>query len=235
MTKAQQVHELLLAPIVCDDRQRDKPIRQGNTILTGQRYASTFIDEDMSDFAVGFYEILYNRPILDNRGFIKDLDYAGDTMNSFETTARRVLGRERPPEVEWPCYLREYKQRYRCLANFWVLPLEMGRTLKGPLNKARRAQDYMDRFLRLIRTEAPFGGDGGGFFQSFTDWDDFVERQFLRRGYLAREGKIKEMSGGSPESFISGALAAMEDRARDIAESEYMEPLWSYFERNGVL
>lgn len=233
------VYEILLMPIICDDRKRAHLERRGDAILTGQRYCSTFIDEDMSDFAVGFYQILYGHlwgghPMLDEKGNVQDWEFAGDTMNSFNTTANRVVGSERPPEDRWPAFLSDYHRRYHCLANFWILPMETGRTLKGELNKARRAQDYMDRYLRVIRDEAPFGG-GRRFYKSFSSWDDFVYREFLRSGYLDAQGIIKPMSHGSAEDFVEKAIRAMERRARDIAESEYGDRLWDYFRENGLL
>lgn len=232
--KQQQVYDLLLMPIVCDDRRRSTPVCDGSTILTGQSYTSTYVDEDMSDFAVGFYETVYGRPILDHRGCLADLEFAGDTMNSFETTAFKVLGprEKRLPEDQWPSFLLDYKRRYHCLANFWILPMETGRTLKGELNKARRAADYMDRYLNILQAEVPFDGSGRRFYREFRDWDDFVDRQFLRQGYLDEQGYIKEMSRGTAEKFVAKAIRAMEGRARELAE---LEPLWFYFQENELL
>ena len=76
----------------------------------------------MSDYAVRFYEILYrdifeNHPMLDEKGHVIDVEFSGDTMNSFETTASRTPGagknkKERLPEGERPEFLREYKHKF---------------------------------------------------------------------------------------------------------------------------
>ena len=46
--------------------------------------------------------------------------------------------------------------------------MEMGRTLKGELNKARKAQDNMERYPNVIRTEAPFDGSGPHYYKEFS-------------------------------------------------------------------
>ena len=240
----QQVNELLLMPIVCDDRNRERLERINDVIYTGQKYASAYVDEDMSDYAVGFYDILYknilgNHPMLDGKGNIIDWEFAGDTMNSFETTANNTPGAgkmkaKRTPESEWPDFLRIYKRRYHSLANFWILPVETGRSLNGDLNKARRAWDYMDRYLNVLREEVEFNGQERKYHNRFESWDDFLETHFLKSGYFDN-GSIISISHGTSEEFINGAIKAMEGRARDISESEYAKPLWEYFYRNGLV
>lgn len=244
INKQQQVYELLMLPIICDNRKRKQIERKDGVIFTGQKYCSSYIDEDMSDYAVGFYEILYghlwgNHPMLDGKGNIIDWEYAGDSMNSFETTANRTpgVGRtkdQRPPEEEWPEFLRTYSHTWHCLANFWILPMETGRTLKGKLNKARTASDYMDRYLNVIRDSVLFNGEERKYHNSFSSWEDFIEKHFLKSGYFDGNG-IVSISEGSPEEFTKGAINAMRGRAKDISESEFMEPLWDYFNRNGLI
>ena len=240
----QQIYELLLMPVACDNRNRENIERLNDIICTGQRYSSPYTDEDMSDYAVGFYEIVYGKfleqhTMLDEKGNVIDWEFSGDTMNSFETTANRTPGAGktrdvRTPESEWPNFLRIYKRRYHCLANFWVLPVDTGRTLKGELNKARRASDYMDRYLTVLHEEVKFNGKEREYHNRFTSWDDFLDRHFLRSGYFDGD-TIIGMSHGTAEEFVSCALKAMEGRAREISESEYAEPLREYFDRNGLL
>lgn len=227
----QQVYELVIMEIICDDRKRGKPERQKNVIYTGQRYNSSYIDEDMSDFAVAFYEIVCgyfwnHHPMLDDKGNLIDWEFAGDSMNSFETIANRTPGAgktrdDHSPKSEFPEFLRIYRHRWHCLVNFWTLPMETGRMLKGELNKARRATDYMDRYLSIIREEVPFDGNGRKFHNSFSSWNDFVDKEFLREGYLDRNDEIISYSRGTPEEFTQGAIRAMECRAKEISESEY--------------
>ena len=90
MKKEDQIHEILFMPIYCD-KKHDKISCEDNKIKTGQKYSST-ADEDMSDFAIGFYEIVYkdilnSKPLLEHNGSLCNNEYAGDTMNSFNTIA----------------------------------------------------------------------------------------------------------------------------------------------------
>ena len=244
IVQKQQIYELLLMPIVCDDRNRKNLERIDDVVYTGQKYASTYVDEDMSDYAVGFYEILYknlleNQSMLNSKGNIIDWEFAGDTMNSFETVANKTPGAgkmraERTPESEWPEFLRIYKRRYHSLANFWILPVETGRSLNGELNKARRAWDYMDRYLTVLREEVKFNGNERKYHNSFKGWDDFLDKHFLKKGYFDNDSIIS-ISHGTAEEFTNAAIKAMEGRARDISESEYAQPLWEYFDRNGLV
>lgn len=130
MNKAKQIRELLLIPISCD-KKINGISRKDNRILSGQKYYSS-ADEDMSDFAIGFYEIIYrdilgNIPILDFRGALHNNEFAGDTMNSFNTIANVTHGAgksrlQRTPIIEWHEYLREYHMRYHSLQIFGLFP-----------------------------------------------------------------------------------------------------------------
>ena len=79
-------------------------------------------------------------------------EYAGDTMNSYATVSRYASKEKK----------KEWKETYHCLANFWMIPGNIGRQTTSDsknsggvfskqitvesFNKGRR--DYMDRFLR---------------------------------------------------------------------------------------
>ena len=98
----------------------------------------------MSDFTVGFYEIVYKdllkcMTLLNGKGELYNAQFAGDTMNSFNTIANFTINAgksmaKRTPLEEWPEYLKDYRIRYHCLANFWILPMDIGRTSRK-LNK----------------------------------------------------------------------------------------------------
>lgn len=125
-----------MMPICCDKRYNGI-FRVNNKINTGQKYYSS-ADEDMSDFAIGFYNILYkeslnSNPILKNDGYLLNKEFAGDTMNSVNTIENITPGagktiKERTEEGKWPEYLQNYHDKYHCLANFWLLPMDVGRT-----------------------------------------------------------------------------------------------------------
>ncbi|MGL5087167.1 MAG: hypothetical protein ACRC68_15880 [Clostridium sp.] len=95
-------------------------------------------------------------------------------MNSFNTIANITPGagkssKTRTPDKNWPEYSRNYFNRYHYLANFWILPMETGRTTKGVLNKAiKPINDYMDRFLELIHSEIRFDGCDREYFRCFN-------------------------------------------------------------------
>lgn len=104
---------------------------ENNRIFTKQTYSGS-LDPDMSDLAVGFYGIIYGLKILTDSGKLLKKDFAGDTMCFFNTVANRIpeagrLKKQRTSIENWPAYLQDY-YKYRCLANFWVLPMEVGRT-----------------------------------------------------------------------------------------------------------
>lgn len=244
--KQKQVKEILCMPIVCEKR-KTKIIREckggsiGDVIYTGQTY-SRRLDEDMSDFAVGFYEIIYKDILCTEMLLEKDLnnkEFAGDTMNSFNTTANSVpeagkSAKQRTIMGKWPEYLQKYHAKYHCLANFWIIPMEMGRGLRGELNKARRVCDYMDRFLEMIKQEVRFDmpEDEREYFRRFDDRKDFIDRHFINCYFEADEEeklKIKKYSNNNAEKFIAGAMERIEERADEIAKSKYMDKLWDYF------
>lgn len=239
--KTDQIREILLMPICCDKKQ-DKISREDNKILSGQKYYLT-TDADMSDFAVGFYEIVYkdilnSKPLLEHNGSLWNNEYAGDTMNSFNTVANITPGAgksrsQRTAKEEWPEYLRNYHSKYHCLANFWILPMEIGRTIKGTLNKAiNPIGDYMDRFLKMVHSEIGFDRYSREYFRCFKSWDEFTCKHFLINSYLDQELKIDLYSNSNEDrsrNFIKIALDKIEQRAECIAKSEYANELWEYF------
>ncbi|WP_271810868.1 hypothetical protein [Clostridium beijerinckii] len=244
MEKEDQVYKILLMPIYCDKKQ-NKISREDNKIKTGQKYRS-MSDEDMSDFAIGFYEIIYkdmlnSKRILEQNGSLYNNEYAGDTMNSFNTIANITpqagkSSSKRTDKEEWPEYLQNYYSKYHCLANFWLLPMEIGRTTKGKLNKAiKPIGDYMDRFLEMVYSEVRFDeSDCSKYFSCFKNWNDFADRHFLKNSYLDQKLKVDLYSNYNEdrsEYFIEKALDKIEQRAKCIAKSNYAEELWNYFNK----
>lgn len=241
MKKKEQIHEILLTPIYCD-KKHEGVSRVDNKIISGQNYYST-ADEDMSDFAIGFYNIVYkdllsSNPILKDDGYLLNKEFAGDTMNSFNTIANITPGagisrKGRTIDKEWPEYLKHYHNKYNCLANFWILPLQLGRTRNGALNKSTNPiNDYMDRFLEKVYSEIRFDGCDREYFRCFKSWDEFSSIHFLTNNYVNKELEVDLYSihneNGS-EDFIIKALEKIGRRAECIAESKYAEQLWNYF------
>lgn len=155
--KQEKVEKILLTPIICD-KKRNKVVIEDGIIYTGQAYYSK-ADEDMSNFAVGFYNILYSEclpkdGLLSPKGKLNNCCYAGDTMNSFNSIAKLVddkttKGRGSidilPDDLK---FLKEYYGRYHCLANFWILPACIGRH-SAKMNR----YDSMDIFLNILKDD----------------------------------------------------------------------------------
>ena len=95
--KENTVYKILLTPIKCD-KNIPKICLKDTVIYSPQLYKST-PDEDMSDFSVGFYKIVYkdilggnNVEILNEDGTYKNENYMVDTIHSFNSLANVILG-----------------------------------------------------------------------------------------------------------------------------------------------
>jgi hypothetical protein len=215
-----------------------------NIIYSPQKYYGR-LDEDMSDFAVGFYKILYKDilpggSLMEGR-YLANKGFAGDTMSSFKIISIGILDTDQHMSYEeWPKLLRCYHKNYHCLANFWLLPLEMGRTLKGKLNKARRPNDdYMDRFLELFFKEAQFDDASRIYVKSFGNAKDFrvnfTKLHHLSGSYVLEDGNINKYSKKSSEEIIGIVNGLIRKRACSISQSDAMPSLWCYFKCLGLL
>lgn len=234
METTDQIIEVLLM-LVCCDKRNDTILRVDNKIQTGQKHRST-LDEDMSDFAVGFYEIIYkdilnSKSLLNDNGYLLNKEFAGDTINSFNTIANITPGagrsrKQRTPNGKWPEYLQDYHEKYHCLANFWLIPMEMGRTTKGILNKAKKPiNDYMDCFLEIVHLKIKFDCCDREYFKCFSSWRDFASKHFLINSYMDQELKIDLYSQYQSDKFIEKVFEKIELRAECIVQSECAKEL----------
>lgn len=111
--------------------------------------------------------------------------------------------------------------------------MEIGRTTRGKLNKAKNPiSDYMDRFIQIIQTEIMFDRNAREYFERFRNWKDFIDTHFLIDGYIDNNLNIEiysDIKNNQSENFIGDALKKMERRAGLIAESKYADELWKYF------
>ena len=157
----EQVYKALMMPIVCDKHggfgeKRKTEINVGeNIIKTTQTYWPEYVEKrtkklfrykflpdcDMSDFACEFYEIIYRdifnglKVVSDTDGNVINKQFAGDTMTTVSL-------------------LPKLTNQYHCLANFWLLPMELGRTSQTKWCKTFKdsnVKDFMDRFLLLVK------------------------------------------------------------------------------------
>ena len=253
--KQEQVKEILLMPIVCNKSIKGT-VRRENLIYTGQKYCNG-TDEDMSYFAVGFYEIIYrnilknennHRSILNKDKYFFDINFAGDTMNSFNTISKEYTKNS----SDWPDYLWKYFEGYHCLANFWIVPMHVGRTsshtpkeLRVVSKSKNGINDYMDKFLNdYKKNESKYKELYKDYFSEFQDFNDFATQHFLLESYyILEKEEIEEYSNSSNhtlEEIISSMKSKIETRANCISKSEsdldfgdskkvLWKALWKYF------
>lgn len=239
MQKKERVREMLLRPILCSKRMRNI-YREEDTIYTGQDYYST-TDEDMSRFAVGFYNILYG-DVLSEKGvlngkYFADCCFAGDTINSFNAIANLVpeaggSNKQRTVEEKWPEFLREYHKQYHCLANFWVLPMCIGRR-SAKLNR----YDSADMFLDKIENDYKIIEQHHRYWDRIGDYDKFCKKHFLH-GYepIKAEEVVEMYVKRQPENLIHQAMKFIERRAESISSDPDMcENLYEYFQKLDIL
>lgn len=241
--KRESVEALLLAPIEHGGRVE---YRDGK-LFTGQTYVYGF-DPDMSDAAVRFYQILYGIELLDGEGRLRSAEFAGDTMCSFHTVANRVpeAGRtrkQRRPYAEWPGYLQEYYDHYHCLANFWLLPMRVGRAVAGWACKAGRGtRDYMDRFLRNLISEEyyerfkeryPACGARFPSFEIFAQAHALCGPGNYLRASPGPEGWEIELYSDYkkflPEEIVQAMTDRIRARARAISEGPHADELYQWY------
>lgn len=225
VNKKEQVKEILQMPIVCNKSIKGI-IRRGNVIYTGQKYYSN-ADEDMSDFAVGFYEIIYSNilksgSILTKLGDFVDKNFAGDTMNSFNIISNTYNGNS----SSWKKYLWEFFDKYHCLANFWVIPINIGRK-----SKKNNHYDSMDIFLNKVNTEfEDLSNKYKNYFENIKNPEEFLSKHFVEKP--KDNSKIKEYySSRNSKQLVEHAMNAIKERAGNISESEYSSDLWNYFNK----
>ena len=250
------VKKILLTPIKPEKETEIKWVSEG--IASSQRYYSVF-DCDMSDLAIGFYRILYDKDIINKAGRLVDREFAGDTMCSFNTIANRVPGagktkNQRTSFEKWPAYLQDYSKSYHCLANFWLLPLQIGRKSAKEYNgeckkkKWGRNSDYTDRFLLLLKQDFDsFMKEYSRYGECFSDFKSFAKEHFLsgEENYVSKAMEvnlfsIKETSEGivesneKPEIIIESMMNRIRARAEAIAQSEKCNELYKWMVELGL-
>jgi hypothetical protein len=227
--KKEKVKEILLMPIVSSKSVTGITIAQrkddgSKFILSGQKYTGV-VDEDMSDIAIAFYEVVYDGiKILDNKGILVDPQFAGDTMNSYNQIVNREGCSEEKKE--------EWFGRYHCLANFWILPLEVGRKGIVGVSKSSVSKDYMDGFLIVL--EKRYKEYKTKYFDFFGAMGDFEE--FCKKQYIApyKEDKIKITGLTPPDESIDIMEELVEARAKLLSE-KLSEKLYNLFDEMGIL
>lgn len=233
MNKQETVCDFLITPI-----SEYRELRYvSNSIGTTQRYHSGF-DPDMSDIAIEFYKIIYNiDELLDENGYLLfDKQLAGDTMCSFNTIANKVpkAGKSRKKRTsfdEWPEFLKDYHNLYHCLANFWLLPLWVGRSYPrmpseyrwGSKTK-RGIDDYMDCYLSFLKEGhySEFIGQYVQYGKMYASFDEFCDKHYLTgKNCYIRNGEIFMYSHeDNSEEIVRSMTNLIKARAEQISKDE---------------
>lgn len=230
----EKLTELLLRPIVCSRKCKSIKIENG-IISTGQEFY-TKPDEDMSDIAIVFYEIIYSKVLngaklltKNEKTKITDISnccFAGDTMNSFNTIANFIKREHKELSKEDRDLLEKYQKKYHCLANFWILPACLGRRSKKGNNL-----DSMDIFLNGL--EKDYDGivkKHKSYYAVWSDFSNFRKDHFLGGYEKINTSTIRTLYAEKDvKNLINTAITRIERRAKDISESDIGKELWNYF------
>lgn len=249
--KREQVYMVLMKPVKYSTKRTSHEkaiIEMKEDVIYSTQLYNGMLDCDMTDFACGFYQIVYKdflynaniQSVVNVEKGLNDIEFAGDTMNSFNTVANLVkeAGKSkklRTNENMWPLYLKEYKYTYHCLANFWLVPMPIGRTL-DELSKAKRTKDYMDRFLKILQKDfQTYVKEFPKYFSAMDEsLNEFMEIHFLKDSYI-QNNQILKFSNGKPQDIISIIHQLNKERAMTIAKSDKVDELWSYFNKHGLI
>ena len=251
------VKKLLLTPIDCNKTKYHSiqlDIDKG-IICSPQKYVRKS-DCDMSDFSIGFYEIIYrdiipnkDGKLLSDKGYLINKEFAGDTINSFNTLANIILGvksnKERKTEDTWDDLLKDYKRNYHCLANFWLIPMRHGRQSKKLSNT-----DSLDLYLeKLSKDFKSFKADEfikyradnnqyENYFRVIDTYKNFLDKHCIS-WYMIKMGvrdfyKNKDRDKDICKSFVGNISKFMDERA-DVISKKYTDELYEYFKSVGIV
>ncbi len=250
--RREQVYKILLAPINEPTYSGHVGERKvivawnGSHVDTTQTYWPEYKDAnqnsirypmnrdcDISDVACGFYEIIY-RDILPGHivcedGNLFDKEFAGDTMN----TVKKMPG---------------LTEKYHCLANFWLLPMKLGRMSDHELSKTDSKyaiQDYMDRFLIAVQDKfEEYRRAFPRYFAKIRTFEEMVNVHSLEGSHVERvmsedlseEKYVVQTFSDMPAVFKEETVwNYIKKRARVIADSQYGEELERYFISLGLI
>ena len=256
-----KVKEILLTPIIADKHLQNGEIFINNgMVYSGQQYYGT-LDPDMSDFAVKFYEIVYhcllcNTNLLTEKTNKKAVKYwsltndylAGDTMNSFSSVASFITNKS---ETNFQLLRKRWFLDYHCLANFWLIPSDLGRSFKSKYSKGRKEKfDSLDLFLDDVKNNTDLRDSFKDYFHEFNkntifDFDNFLSVHYLNnyKPFTENGDEIKHTYKNSPDEIIKKMIECIELRADNIVcNSEKDEEgktvcdrLYDFFKENNLL
>lgn len=229
MNERQKIlYKVLLMPIIEKDI-REYQIEE-DIIYSGFSYGNDF-DADMSNVAVKFYSILYG---VDEEEIVSNSNryLKGDTMNASSPYYK--------PSIE---KTSEWNRKKHCLANFWLLPMDIGRTPVKHLSdhkrllckhsKKSKLHDYMDKFLTFMNDNiTDYYDEYKEYFESIhveiTSFSEsFSKVHYLRDGYYF-ENKVKLIKKEQLKYGYDVWERIIETRAYEIAVSDKWEKLYKH-------
>lgn len=197
--KQKIVQEILQTPIIASNTYYGTPCfvsdsKNNHYIISGQRYEGCS-DEDMCDFSVGYYQVIYEKDILKSSKITEI--FAGDTMID---------------------HYKKELSNYHCLANFWILPMRVGRSC-GRLNRARL---HMDLFLKKLWKE--YGAYQKEYEEYFTEFrkETFAEKHYLDGSFIVDHRAVEIHT-------VEDARKCISKRAENLSEGKFKD-LYEYFE-----
>lgn len=224
-------------PIECTTQDSKSIFIYNNRIYSSQKYNG--LDPDMSDIAVEFYQIIYKDKlkkleyeILDKDGKLKVSkeyrEFCGDTMNSYRTIEKKLSDDEKK---------RKLKDKYHSLANFWLLPMDVGHssswTKNRGLSKSKRGiDDYMDKFLQdYVKRHEEYSEKYREYANSFM-LNKFGTDHFLEGIYVENNEVTEEMIFSDKEAndIANEMCKRIEKRAEIIAIKKEKE-LYDFFSK----
>ncbi len=206
--RKEQVKKILLTPIVTDKYINGIFIKN-NVIYSGQKYYSSD-DCDMSDFAVGFYKIIYKnnllkKELLNDKNKLNDLSIAGDTMNTYIKIAKL------DKKNLLTDYLKEYYFKYRSLANFWLIPYLFGR--KG---KKLNGYDSISMFLELLECDYnEILKSHETYTNEIPDYNEFLNAHFLNN--FSSDNYLRLFKSKNRKELVLNINENIDARAEEIS------------------
>ena len=230
MDKEDQVKKILLMPIIASKDIKGITLATRNDtnesfILSGHSYGDT-TDEDMSDIAICFYKEIYDIDIM-NKEKYGDVDFAGDVMNSYKRIAGRITCSSDKKE--------KWKKMYHCLANFWILPMEVGRKGTKGFSKSQVSKDYMDGFLKVLSEKyAEYSERYKEYFAEFGEFTEFCEKHCIKNVYFKDNERVKITGLKKADQVINVMESMCIKRANELWKAKG-EELYSLFEQCNLI
>ena len=110
-----------------------------------------------------------------------------------------------------------------CLANFWILPYELGRS-----GKKGNYYDSVDVMLNRVKNDYNVIGKYSKYTENIDTYDEFCSMNMLGNYVIDTEIITKYQKGNSKE-IIDHIIENIEERAVYIANSEIASEVMEYF------